>query len=220
MKAWTKVSGTVVTSLAAVMILVTGAIPASASTLTTDSDESVSAIKEQLADGISTESELYEVVSSSPGFHYASAAEAPELVADDSGEGVELADPKVSPYVWWFSCNYDGRADNPHVTRNQASVHGYWVVNSGSCPSTATVTVNLQALACSSFYGCTWITQNTSSGTFTPGSGTGHWATPHKTCANTSRTGWRGQVDVNLTGVPDPYGYQYGPALDLSCSPA
>ena len=115
--------------------------------------------------------------------------------------------------------NVTGRADYPHVTNFEASVHGYWVVLSGTCPSTAKVTVDLRAVECTPF-GCVWITQDTRSGTFTPGSGTGHRATPHKACANAKKVGWRGQVDVDLTGVNDPSGFQYSPEVNLACSPA
>ena len=108
-----------------------------------------------------------------------------------------------------------------HITLNQASVHGYWIKEPGnvSCPPTAIVTVDLQAWACAAIYGCTWITQETDSGEFTAGGGSGNWGTPHKDCVTHKEVGWRGQADVNLVGIPDPLGYSHGAAHDWSCSP-
>lgn len=118
------------------------------------------------------------------------------------------------------TCTYKGVADHPHITANEASVHGYWIKKSGTCPSTAKVTVDIQALACSSVFGCTWVTQNTKSGTFLAGSGTGRWATPHHPCRNKNKVGWRGRVDVDLTNWNDPKGYDYSVEKDLACTPA
>lgn len=120
----------------------------------------------------------------------------------------------------WWGCGWDGKTDYPHVTSGEASVHGYWVYNSGNCPSTANVTVKLHALGCSNF-GCAWITQQTATAIgVTPGSGTGHWATPHKACASANTVGWRGQVGVELKDFWHPYGATDGPAKDLNCTPA
>lgn len=159
----------------------------------------------------------YDLIASSPGFHFAAAnAGGPEAnAASFRRHAMTLAPATVAS-----TCNYSGKADYPHVSSGEASVHGYWIKNSGRCPSTATVTVDLQARACSDVFGCVWITQSTASGTFTPGPGTGKWATPHKKCANSSTGGWRGRVDVDLTDWSDPSGYDYSVAVDLACSPA
>lgn len=169
-------------------------------------------------------SEIQSLIANDPSMEYVSVAEAVEQYGfDPSAESTDLGEdtgPVVTPLNDWWGCGWDGVADWPHVTSGQASVHGYWVYNSGSCPSTADVTVNLQALGCSTF-GCTWITQATDTATaVTPGSGTGHWATPHKTCANSNPVGWRGEVFVGLTDFWHPYGASYGTARDLNCSPA
>lgn len=96
--------------------------------------------------------------------------------------------------------------------------HGYWIYLGGSCPPTADVAVNLHALGCSSL-GCTWITQATDTAVgVTPGSGTGHWATPHKTCANSNLVAWRGEAYTGLSNFWHSYGPDYGPAVDHSCS--
>jgi hypothetical protein len=212
----TKLSGAVIASSAAITLMV-GAIPASASTPPADSGPSAAEVAQQIAAGsISTNSPAYAVLAASPGFHYVPATEANLQNVPSPAPGL----PTVSPNIVAGSCSYNGKANYPHVTNLEASVHGYWVKLGGTCPSTAKVTVDLQALACSSLFGCTWITQNTDDGTFTPGSGTGHWATPHKKCANTSTVGWRGRVDVDLTNWNDPPGYQYSVERDLGCYPA
>jgi hypothetical protein len=168
---------------------------------------------------MSTTSPAYTALASSPGFHYVPATAA-NLQKAATASASQAGAAAVAPNISAGSCNYNGVADYPHVTNNEASVHGYWVVLSGSCPSTAKVTADLQALACSSLFGCTWITQDTRSGTYTPGSGTGHWATPHKACGYTATVGWRGRVDVDLTNWSDPSGYQYSVERDLACYPA
>jgi len=94
------------------------------------------------------------------------------------------------------------------------------VKTSGTCPETATVTVDLQALFCDMDGDCSWITQETDSGTYKVGPGSQKWATPHKNCAGSNLVAWRGQVDVDLTDFSDLYGYHFGRALDLNCYPA
>lgn len=169
-------------------------------------------------------SELHSLIVNDPDMQYVSVAEAEEQFGyDPAAEGAGVGEdtgPVVTPLYEWWGCEWDGKADNPHVTAGEASVHGYWLYISGDCPSTADVTVNLQALGCSTF-GCSWITQATDTATaVTPGSGTGHWATPHKACANSNPVGWRGEVWVGLTDFWHPYGGTAGPELDLNCSPA
>jgi hypothetical protein len=170
--------------------------------------------------------ELSDLIASDPEARFVSVAEAEEVFGVSQTEIVEpttpdnaRADSEVTPLHVWLGCDYSGKADWPHVTNNQASVHGYWVRNGGDCPSKNKVYVNLQALLCSSA-GCTWRNQATDSGTFSAGSGTGYWATPHKTCKDTSLVGWRGEVEVDLAGMPDPVVYDYGVAKDLRCYPA
>ena len=164
--------------------------------------------------------EISSQIMNDPEARYVGVAEANEQFGYDSNENAASSEPGISPYSSWWGCDYEGSADYPHVRSNQASGHSYWAHTGGVCPTTATVTVNLQALLCSSMFGCTWVTQATDSGTFNPGSGTGKWATPHKNCANSNLVGWRGQVDVNLTDFADPPGYHYGTAKNISCSPA
>jgi hypothetical protein len=220
-KTWTRTGGMAVASLAVGLMVAASGMPANASetTAATEPNDSISEISDQLAAGISTDSEFYDTFVNSPGFHYAPAPDVDEKASTDSGSGADLASLVMAPDVWAGKCEYTGRADYPHVTNREASVHGYWVRLSGSCPSTARVTVDLQAYACSNI-GCIWITQNTAEGTFASGSGTGRWATPHKACASAREIGWRGRVDVDLTGKVDPFGYQYSAQRDLMCTPA
>ena len=169
-------------------------------------------------------SETHSLIVNDPEMRYVSMAEAEEQfgfdpAAESAGVG-EDSGPVVTPRYEWWGCEWDAKADNPHVTAGEASVHGYWLYKSGDCPATADVTVNLQALGCSTF-GCTWITQATDTATaVTPGSGTGHWATPHRACANSNLVGWRGEVWVSLADFWHPYGGTAGPELNLNCSPA
>ncbi|MBN9178575.1 MAG: hypothetical protein J0I43_14580 [Microbacterium sp.] len=163
-------------------------------------------------------------IASDPGLRYVSVAEAEEQYGFDTNaqdaDEPAAAEPAITPLWSWWGCDWHGQADYPHVTNNEASVHGYWVKDGGDCPETGTVTVELQALGCSNL-GCAWITQETDSVTgVKPGSGTGRWATPHKACANNNATGWRGRVDTALTDFYDPFGWDDGPAMDRNCSPA
>ncbi|MFD7311960.1 hypothetical protein [Promicromonospora sp. NPDC059942] len=210
-----------VASLAAVLMVMSGAVPASASepSFGAEPNEPVAIFSDQVAAGISMDSELYDTIVNSPGFHYAPAPGADKQTVTGSASGADLTSPVMAPDVWAGKCEYTGRGDYPHVTNREASVHGYWVRLSGTCPSKARVTVDLQAYGCGSI-GCAWITQNTAEGTFAPGSGTGRWATPHKACASTATVGWRGRVDVDLSGKVDPFGYQYSVERDLMCTPA
>ncbi|MEI2269605.1 hypothetical protein OHB93_09815 [Microbacterium sp. No. 7] len=165
------------------------------------------------------------LVAGDPAMEYVSINEAEEAYGFDAR--AEESDPASSdepifmPLWSWWGCDWHGQADYPHKTNGEASVHGYWVKDGGDCPTTGTVTAELQALACSSLYGCTWITQasHTVEGV-KPGSGTGKWATPHKRCASSSVVGWRGRVDTALTDFFDPFGWDYGVKKDVACSPA
>lgn len=168
-------------------------------------------------------SDLSQQIADDPDLRFVSVAEAVEEFGFDPAATPENAAetaPEITPLNEWWGCEWDGKADYPHVTNGEASVHGYWVYISGDCPATADVTVNLQALGCSDL-GCTWINQASDSAPgVTPGSGTGHWATPHKACANSNPVAWRGEVHVGLANFWHPYGPSYGAAVDLNCAPA
>jgi hypothetical protein len=120
------------------------------------------------------------------------------------------------------SCTYKQAIDDPHVSSTAppaASVHGWWLRVSGTCPSKANVDVYLQGYWCD-IYGCRWITVASGSSDVYAGGGSGRRATARKTCSSTARTvGWRGFVDVDLIGVSDPAGYTYSAIRNLACSP-
>jgi len=175
-------------------------------------------------DDTTANSEVSSLIANDPDMTYVSVTEAEEQFGfDPEAESVEPVtgiEPEITPLWSWWGCDWHGQADYPHVTNGEASVHGYWVRDGGDCPSTGTVTVELQALGCTSL-GCTWITQETDTVSgVTPGSGTGHWATPHAHCATVNPVGWRGRVDTALTDFYDPFGWDDGPERDLNCTPA
>lgn len=213
-----RIARAVLSASAVLSLMLVVAMPSNAAETTSKSPAlSDQEIAQEFPSGISEGSEAYEKFVNSLGFHFAPAPRD----ADSPKETLFMsAAAEISPMWTSGSCHYGGRADYPHVTKGEASVHGYWVVDSGSCPSTAKVTVTLQAWACSSVYGCGWINQKSASGTFEPGSGTGRWAIPHEPCVTTGKIGWRGRVDVDLTGQVDPLGYDYSEQVDLNCTPS
>lgn len=213
-----RIARAVLSAGAVLSLLLLGAMPSNASEETIKLPAlSARGIAREFPSGISEGSEAYEKFVNSPGFHF---APAPRDVDSPKETLFKYTVAEVSPMWTSGSCHYAGRADYPHVTKGEASVHGYRVVDSGSCPSTAKVTVTLQAWACSGIYGCIWVNQKSASGTFEPGSGTGRWATPHEPCVTTGKIGWRGRVDVDLTGQVDPLGYDYSAKVDLNCAPS
>lgn len=135
-----------------------------------------------------------------------------------NGDGGEVGTMADSNVITAGSCQYRQSVDDPHVTANEAGVHGYWKRWGGTCPSTANVDVYLQAWGCGST-GCTWVTQSHASGDYSAGGGRGKRATAKEGCSSTRTVGWRGFVDVDLNGVNDPAGYTYGTEKDLPCAP-
>lgn len=89
------------------------------------------------ADGVLAIAE--EVVGKNP--YFATVAEAPQE---------PITPMSVSGTIWAGRCGYKQGNDTPHHsnttgTRN-VSVHGYWLVAGGSCPSQADVTIILEAV--------------------------------------------------------------------------
>jgi hypothetical protein len=119
------------------------------------------------------------------------------------------------------SCTYKQAIDDPHISSTAptaASVHGWWLKVSGTCPSKANVDVYLQGWWCD-FLGCRWSTVASDSADVSTGGGSGNRVTARWTCSSTKTVGWRGFVDVDLNGVSDPAGYTYSTIRDLACSP-
>lgn len=123
-----------------------------------------------------------------------------------------------SPVITAGDCQYKQAVDNAHVTRGEAPVHGWWIKWAGSCPSTATTTVYLQAYWCDQL-GCRWVTVRSNSRSAGPG--TSKRANARSACASTTRTvGWRGASDVDLDWQVDPSGLTYSGYQNLYCSPS
>ena len=100
-------------------------------------------------------------------------------------------------------CRYETGADNPHVTDNQASVHGWWEKKNSRCPSRADVTVWLQAAWCSSSGICWWVTLDTDSDRIRPGGGRGKRVNVRDDCSSNEWTYYRNVVDVDIPGTID-----------------
>lgn len=155
-----------------------------------------------------------------------SVSQAPTELPDDFqflpfpvGDGGGNVSPMLdSGTITAGGCQYKQTVDDPHLTENEAGVHGAWKKVGGTCPSKANVDVYLQAFGCGST-GCTWVTLDHGTGNFYAGGGRGKRATAKLACSSTRTVGWRGFVDVDLIGKVDPPGYTYGTPLDLACSP-
>lgn len=83
---------------------------------------------------VTTTSDAPEVssqIAKDPDARYVSVAEANEQFGYEPIENTDSIEPVFSPYTSWWGCDYEGRADYPHVNNNQASVHGYWVSTVG-----------------------------------------------------------------------------------------
>ncbi|MEN2417025.1 hypothetical protein AABB02_02850 [Streptomyces rimosus] len=112
-------------------------------------------------------------------------------------------------------CTFTTRGDYVHVSSSafEASGHGWWV--NGNCPtSTAVVTVELQEY----YSDGSWRTKGTvGQATVRSGGGAGNRATGRAGCNNSSLTGWRSVVDVDLVGVADDPGKLITPARNINC---
>lgn len=125
-----------------------------------------------------------------------------------SGSPVEALGPEAV-------CTFTTRGDYVHVSSSafEASGHGWWV--NGNCPtSTAVVTVELQEY----YSDGSWRTKGTvGQATVRSGGGAGNRATGRAGCNNSSLTGWRSVVDVDLVGVADDPGKLITPARNINC---
>lgn len=123
----------------------------------------------------------------------------------------------ISPVFTAGGCSYKQKADDPHRSAGEVSVHGWWSKWSGTCPSKATVKVYLQAYGCATT--CTWVTVGSGSGKYFQGGGKGKRATARQVCASSRVTGFRAVVDVDLPGIIDPGTKTYSGAVNVACSP-
>lgn len=115
MRIWGELGGMGVASLAAVLMVMSGAVPASASepSFGAEPNEPVAIFSDQVAAGISMDSELYDTIVNSPGFHYAPAPDADKETVTGSGSGADLTSPVMAPDVWAGKCEYTGRGTIP-----------------------------------------------------------------------------------------------------------
>jgi hypothetical protein len=134
-------------------------------------------------------------------------------------EAPVTAAPMVeSPWIRAGDCVYKQHVDDVHVTRGEASVHGWWSKTTASdCPDKAKVKVWLQAWGCGSS-GCTWVTIDENRQSRNPGSS--RRVNVRDTCSATTRIGWRGVVDVDLEWLVDPSELTYGRSVNQNCRPS
>ncbi|MUN41087.1 hypothetical protein [Actinomadura litoris] len=102
------------------------------------------------------------------------------------------------------------RGDNPHITRGEVSVHGWWEKISGKATK-AKVTVWLQA-----HKGAKWKTVATGKRTVGPGSS--KRANAREKCKNrTTKVKFRTVVDVDIIGYTDGPEKWYSNGFTLKC---
>ena len=125
-------------------------------------------------------------------------------------------------FSWpWTDCEHEGRADSPHKSQGQASVHGWWNALNEECPDKADVWVELWAYACGEISGECGYVKITRSSTrrIAPGGGRGKRATARHTCASVTSVTWIGRVDVDIPNEIDGSEKWWGPSNTISCSP-
>lgn len=112
-------------------------------------------------------------------------------------------------------CSFTTNGDFVHVSSSalEASGHGWWI--NGDCDTTtAVVTVQLQEF----FSDGTWRNKGTvGRATVRSGGGSANRSTGRASCSNTSVTGWRSVVDVDLVGLADDPGKLTTSAQNIGC---
>ena len=102
---------------------------------------------------------------------------------------------------------YETRGDYVHVTRQQASGHGWWLNRSGPAKR-AIVKIKLQTKKVKRFWfdswpdATDWMPRKPIE--FRPGGGSGNRANARRQCNGTTVTQWRSVVDVDIVGFVDP----------------
>lgn len=150
---------------------------------------------------------------------YASAA--PDAVpaavpAAEEGQTVLSGSASASDEVQAAAiCTFTTNGDYVHVSSSafEASGHGWWV--NGNCnTSTAVVTVQLQQY----YSDGSWRNVGTvGRSTVRSGGGAGNRATGRGGCNNSSVTGWRSVIDVDLVGLADDPGKLTTPSRNIAC---
>lgn len=112
-------------------------------------------------------------------------------------------------------CTFTTNGDYVHVSSSafEASGHGWWV--NGNCnTSSAVVTVQLQQY----YSDGSWRNVGTvGRSTVRSGGGAGNRATGRGGCNNSSTTGWRSVIDVDLVGLADDPGKLTTPSRNIGC---
>jgi hypothetical protein len=120
------------------------------------------------------------------------------------------------------SCYYEQKTDDVHISSTApkaVSVHAWWTVNHGTCPSTSNVDAFVQGYWCD-VSGCQWLDVASNSKDVHRGGGSANWVPARMNCASTSKSvGFRGAVDVDLNGQSDPGGRNYSTPIDFFCVP-
>lgn len=149
--------------------------------------------------------------------HDAAGAEVDSRYSVEGNQLVQTVDPEpksVYPIVAQAAVAvFYTRGDYVHVTRGQASGHGWWV--KGTTKATkAKVTVQLQYKPKKT---SSW-NRRGKAGVKTIGPGTSKRANARMTCRSQARKQWRSWVDVDLIGYLDSPNKYYTGARTLKCT--
>lgn len=113
-------------------------------------------------------------------------------------------------------CVFETKGDNVHKSGGDASGHGWWI-SYGGCGNSAVVTVQLQEYYCGGTV-CWWQNFGTKGkATVASGGGAGNRATGRATCATSTLTGWRSEVDVDIVGISDPSDKLHTNPQNITC---
>lgn len=124
----------------------------------------------------------------------------------------QLAEQENAQEAPSATCLFDTKAENPHVSGLDVSVHGYWIDKSPGCAGIkAVVTTTLE-----SNNGGGWAARAVQQRTLGPGGARASVArTP---CVPGDFTAWRAVVDVDLIGLADDPLRQTSAEVSLSCA--
>lgn len=152
-----------------------------------------------------------------PVSHDASGAEVDSHYSIEGNRLVQTVDPEpksVYPIVAQAAVAvFYTRGDYVHVTRGQASGHGWWIKGTAKATK-AKVTVQLQYKPKKT---SSW-NRRGKAGVKTIGPGTSKRANARMTCRSQARKQWRSWVDVNLIGYLDSPNKLYTSARTLKCT--
>lgn len=141
-------------------------------------------------------------------------------------ESVSASSPNAQPAatskrIKSGSCTYTQHVDHVHESKSafEASAHGWWEIEAGTCPTYANVDLEIQAVYCDQ-YGCYWKRVIGDSKDLKAKNATGgKRLNVRKKCRDSRAVGYRAWVDIDLKGQKDPGGRTYSKALDLTCYP-